>query len=123
MPRRRAGQQSRVHQRQVRPSGLSATPDLQDSRYLAANRIGDLPYSRPRFHRADLHVRDIHKGQAVDSKTELIRQRMKATARQNLQLVAGPAARSISTRRSGLPPICVSNLVDEALDQCPIRAV
>ena len=44
---------------------VSQGRDLQDSRHLGVNRVGDLPCSRYGVHRADLHVRDVHEGQAV----------------------------------------------------------
>ena len=68
---------------------ISQGRDLQNGRHLAVNRVGDRPCSRPRFHRADLHVRDVHEGQAVGLEDRgHSAQRMEATARQNLQLAA-----------------------------------
>ena len=99
---------------------VSQGRDLQDSRYLAVNRVGDLPRSRHRFHRADLHVRDVHEGQAVGLEDRgHSAQRMEATARQNLQLAAdlGEQVHQHAAVRAAADPLSdlVSDLVDETL--------
>jgi hypothetical protein len=83
---------------------------------MAVNRVGDRPGSRRRFHRADVDIRDVHEGQGagLDDRGRSA-QRLKATARQNLQLFArlGKQVDQHATIRAAADPL--SGLVDEAL--------
>jgi len=89
---------------------------LQDSRYLGVYRIGDLPYSCHRFHRADLHVRDVYEGQAVGLEDRgHSAQRTEATARQNLQLAASLGGQVHQQAAVRVAADLLSDLVDEAL--------